>query len=78
MPNKTSEETFIQYKADDVVWAAQSLIAASSIIMAVSNEYAHAGSISIGALIHAGNVVDGVIERLDLAEVEGQQRSLPF
>lgn len=78
MTGKVSEEAFVQLKTDDVIHAAQSLIAVSSILVAVADQYAHTGQLSIGAIRHAGNVVDQVIERLGLAELEAQQAILPF
>lgn len=78
MSKKTSEENFVQFKTEDVLHAGQSLIAVSSILTAVADQYAHTGILSVGAVLHAGNVVDLVIEKLGLAEIAVEQIELPF
>lgn len=74
----TTEEDFVTFKAADVLSASQSLIAVSSIVEAVVEQYAHTGVLSVGALVHAGNVVDEVIGRLGLAELDVDEGLLPF
>lgn len=78
MTPNASDETYVQFKSGDVLHSAQALIAVSSILVAASDQYAHTGSLSIGAVLHAGNVVDAVIERLGLAELAIEQAVLPF
>ena len=78
MTPKVSEEDFIQFTSFDIRFAAQSLIAASSIMQATADQYAHTGQLSVGAIIHASNVVDNVIERLGLAEIAVRSLELPF
>lgn len=78
MTTEVKKRDFVSFKSEDVLLAAQSLIAASSIIEAVADQYAHTGTLAVGALMHAGNVVDIVIDRLGLAELAIEQSSLPF
>lgn len=78
MTPKVSEEDFITYPKVDVKVAAQSMIAVSSMMDAVANEYAHTGVLSVGAVIHCIRVIDTVIEKLGLAEIDLEQDSLPF
>lgn len=76
-PNVSSED-FVTFPTKDVIHAAQSMIAVSSMMDAIVGEYANTGIVAVGALQHASSVVDGVIERLGLAELEIEQASLPF
>lgn len=78
MSPKVSDENFVTFSSQDVLYAAQSMIAVSSMVDALVSEYANTGVLAVGALQHCGNVVDNVIERLGLAEMEIQQTSLPF
>jgi hypothetical protein len=78
MPEKTKSEDFVQIKTKDLIHTAQSLIAVSSILQASCDQYATTGHLSVGAVLHAGNVVDLVIEKLGLAELAIEQSSLPF
>jgi len=78
MSEKKKAENFVRYKTEDMLHAAESLISASSIIVAATDQYVHTGSLSVGAVLHAGMVVDAVIERLGLSELEIEQKSLPF
>jgi hypothetical protein len=78
MNANVSNEDFVQTKTKDMIHAAQSLIAVSSILQAACDQYATTGSLSVGAVIHCGNVVDNTIEKLGLAELAIQQSSMPF
>jgi len=77
--SKTNEDgPFVKYPSEDVIQAAQSLIAASSILTACADQYASTGGLSVGALLHAANVVDSVIEKLNMAELAIENTPLPF
>lgn len=78
MSKDVKSEDFVRFTSEDVLYAAQSLMAASSIITAATDQYVHTGSMSVGALIHSSNVVDNVIERLNLAELAIEQAVMPF
>jgi hypothetical protein len=78
MPDLKKAEEFVEIKAEDLVHSAQALIAVSSILQAACDQYATTGQLSVGAVIHAGNVVDNVIEKLGLAEIGFERKSLPF
>lgn len=78
MKKKTMVKDFITYDKGDVMHVAQALIAVSSIIAAVSDQYAGTGQVSVGALLHASNVVDEVIERLDLVGILEGYSPIPF
>ena len=78
MNQKVSKEAFVKFKREDVVYASQLLIAVSSMLDAASDQYACTGSLSVGSIIYAGSVVDAVIERLSLAELEIAEGLLPF
>ncbi len=66
------------FPTKDVVDASHSLIAVSSILLAVSDQYAHTGQLSVGAVVHAANVVNNVIDRLGLVDVLIEKDDLPF
>lgn len=78
MSRTTKSEAFIKFEQGDVIDAGKSLIAASSILVACSDQYANTGQLSVGALVHAANVVDRVIERLKLAELIIETQEMPF
>ena len=78
MSQSKKVEDFVKTPTSDMLHAAQSLIAASSILVATADQYAHTGSLSVGAIVHASNVIDNVIERLGLAELAIEQSVLPF
>lgn len=78
MPNMRIEKAYVTFPQEEVIWACQSMIAVSSIIVATSDEYANTGQLSIGALIHAGNVVDHIIDKLNLADLLIDVQDLPF
>lgn len=71
-------EDFVKLKTSDVIDSAKSLMAASSILTAASDQYAHTGILSVGAVVHAGNVIDHVIEKLGMADLIIDQDMLPF
>jgi hypothetical protein len=75
--NKRSED-FTKVKTKELVEAGRSLIAVSSILVATCDQYASTGSLSVGAVLHAGHVVDEVIEKLGLAELAVEYNTLPF
>lgn len=78
MPNDRTEKDYISLETQDVKDAGRALMAASSIIVAACDQYAHTGNLSVGAVLHAGNVVDNVIESLGLAELLADSPKLPF
>lgn len=78
MQKASTEQNFIKVPSRDMLYAAQSLIAVSSIQQACADQYADNGVLSLGAIIHCSNVVDNVIERLGLAELANEQSELPF
>jgi len=78
MKNDSQEEKFVTFKAADVESASQSLIAVSSIVDAVVEQYTHTGTLSVGALIHAGKVVDEVVVKFGWAQLGEGQDLLPF
>jgi hypothetical protein len=78
MDGDEKERDFVSFKSKDVLHAAQSLIAVSSIIQATADQYAHTGQLAVGALVHAGNVVDNTIERLGLADLVIERPFPPF
>lgn len=73
-----SNESFISYPSKDAIYAAQSMIAVSSMMDAIVAEYANTGVVAVGALQHCGHVVDNVIEKLGLAELEIEEASSPI
>lgn len=78
MTPNVSEEAVVSFKSADVMVSAQDLIAASSILGAVTDQYSHTGTLSLGAVLHAQNVIDHVIDRLDLTEILLAHSKVPF
>ena len=78
MGRRRKEEAFVKFKSQDVIHSAQALIAASGILVAVTDQYTHTGQLSVGAVLHATSVIDEVIDRLKLTEVAIEQSLLPF
>lgn len=78
MARVTKIEHFVKFETREVIEAGQSLIAVSSILGAVCDQYAHTGGLSLGAILHASNVVDRVIEQLKLVDILSDEEPLPF
>lgn len=78
MENIVVDETYVTVTRADALDAAKSLIAVSSILVAASDQYAHTGSLSVGAVLHAAHVVDAVILRLRLDDLVEAHPTLPF
>lgn len=78
MRTMRTEENFVQFETEHVLHAADALIAVSSILSALADQYAATGQLSVGALLHASNVIDNTVERLNLAELVIKQTELPF
>ena len=73
-----SQHVWVKFETPALIDAAQSLIAVSSILVAVSEQYASTGALSVGAILHTANVVDSVIEKLKLTDLIVEEDSLPF
>jgi len=78
MSPNVSEEHFRQVSYKDLVAASHTLMAASGIVTALSNEYSVHGVLAVGALRHVTNMIDQTIGRLGLDTVEDTQERLPF
>lgn len=68
----------VSYPSQDVVDAGHSLIAVVSILLAVSDAYASTGQLPVGAIVHAANVVNEVIDKLKLVDVLVEKDDVPF
>ncbi len=78
MAQKVKSELVETRPLEDMKYAGQCLIAVSSILTATADQYAHTGALSVGAVVHASNVVDMVIDRLSLVDTLIDSEDLPF
>lgn len=75
---KNTGLVYVSFPADDVKFATLSLIAASSQLEALAHRYKVHGKMSPGAISHAVSIIDTVIERLGLSDMEIDETALPF
>lgn len=78
MSDNFEDKRSVSFPVQNVRYAQEHLIAASGLLGAISHQYAQEGVLSVGAVLHVANVIDGVIEKLNLASMEIDQQLLPF
>jgi len=78
MSNSIKETNTVVITRDVFETASASLIAVSSILDAVSDQYSHTGNFSVGSVVHCRNVVDQTISLLGLDEFAGGLLDLPW
>ncbi len=78
MTKEPREELETCFPSRDVLVSADTLIAASGMIEAIHHQYATEGVLTTGALLYIGTMIDQVIGKLGLDEMDVRQRDLPF
>jgi hypothetical protein len=78
MPRPTTKTPIEFITIHDVKYAQEHLIAAAGLLYAIHHQYAQEGVLSVGAVLHVAGIVDRVIEKLKLDELDLGALDLPF
>lgn len=78
MPGPTTQKPIEFITIHDVKYAQEHLIAAAGLLYAIHHQYSQEGVLSVGAVLHVAGVIDRVIERLKLDELNLDALDLPF
>lgn len=78
MTPKLAEKSRVCFPSSDVRFATEALIAVTSQLEAIRQNYMKTGQLNVSAVEHVAGVVDEVIDKLGLAGLVLEQENLPF